>query len=30
VARLQLSTADGRAFLLALEHGSWRIEGVYR
>ena len=30
VARLQLSTADGRAFLLALEHGSWRIEGVYQ
>jgi protein ImuB len=30
VARLQLSTVDGRAFLLALEHGSWRIEGVYR
>jgi protein ImuB len=30
VARLQLSTADGRAFLLALEHSSWRIEGVYR
>ena len=30
VARLQLSTADGRAFLLALEHGSWRVEGVYR
>ena len=29
VARLQLSTADGRAFLLALEHGSWRVEGVY-
>jgi protein ImuB len=30
VARLQLSTADGRAFLLALEHGSWRVEGVYQ
>ena len=30
VARLQLSTADGRAFLLVLEHGSWRIEGVYQ
>jgi protein ImuB len=29
-ARLQLSTADGRAFLLALEHGAWRVEGVYR
>jgi protein ImuB len=30
VARLQLSTADGRAFLLALEHGSWHVEGVYQ
>ena len=30
VARLQLSTADGRAFLLALEHGGWRVEGVYQ
>ena len=30
VARIQLSTADGRAFLLALEHGAWRVEGVYR
>ena len=30
VARLQLSTADGRAFLVALEHGTWRVEGVYQ
>ena len=30
VARLQLVTADGRAFLLALEHGGWRVEGVYQ
>jgi len=30
VARIQLSTADGRAFLLALEHGAWRVEGVYQ
>ncbi|WP_034262953.1 DNA polymerase Y family protein [Actinospica robiniae] len=29
-ARLQLSVADGRAFLLALEHGAWRVEGVYQ
>jgi protein ImuB len=29
-ARLQLSTADGRAFLLTLERGAWRVEGVYR
>jgi protein ImuB len=29
-ARLQLATADGRAFLLALEHRAWRLEGVYR
>jgi protein ImuB len=29
-ARLQVSTGDGRAFLLALEHGAWRVEGVYR
>jgi protein ImuB len=29
-ARLQLSVADGRAFLLALERGAWRIEGVYQ
>lgn len=29
-ARLQLSTADGRAFLLALEHKAWRVEGVYQ
>ncbi|HET9171487.1 MAG TPA: DNA polymerase Y family protein [Actinospica sp.] len=29
-ARLQLSTADGRAFLLVTEHNSWRVEGVYR
>ena len=29
-ARLQLSVADGRAFLLALERGTWRVEGVYQ
>lgn len=29
-ARLQVATADGRAFLLALERGSWRVEGVYQ
>lgn len=29
-ARIQLATADGRAFLLALEHGAWRVEGVYQ
>jgi protein ImuB len=29
-ARLQVATADGRAFLLALEQGSWQIEGVYQ
>lgn len=29
-ARLQLSVADGRAFLLALERGAWRVEGVYQ
>ena len=29
-ARLQVATADGRAFLLALEHGEWRVEGVYQ
>ena len=29
-ARLQVATADGRAFLLALEDGAWRVEGVYQ
>jgi protein ImuB len=29
-ARLQVAVADGRAFLLALEQGEWRIEGVYQ
>jgi len=29
-ARLQVATADGRAFLLALEQGAWRVEGVYQ
>lgn len=29
-ARLQVATADGRAFLLALEGGAWRVEGVYQ
>jgi protein ImuB len=29
-ARLQVATADGRAFLLALEQGEWRVEGVYQ
>lgn len=29
-ARLQVATADGRAFLLALEGGEWRVEGVYQ
>ncbi|HEX4790063.1 MAG TPA: DNA polymerase Y family protein, partial [Actinospica sp.] len=29
-ARLQVAVADGRAFLLALEQGDWRIEGVYQ
>jgi protein ImuB len=29
-ARVQVSVADGRAFLLALEHGAWRVEGVYQ
>ncbi|HTJ69975.1 MAG TPA: DNA polymerase Y family protein [Actinospica sp.] len=28
-ARLQLTTADGRAFLVALEHRAWRLEGIY-
>jgi protein ImuB len=30
VARLQCSTRDGRAFLLALTGGAWRVEGVYQ
>lgn len=29
-ARVQLAVTDGRAFLLALEHGAWRVEGVYQ
>ena len=29
-ARLQVAVADGRAFLLALERGAWRVEGVYQ
>lgn len=29
-ARLQVAVADGRAFLLALENGAWRVEGVYQ
>ncbi|MBS2965408.1 DNA polymerase Y family protein [Actinocrinis puniceicyclus] len=28
-ARLQCVTADGRAWLLAVEGGKWRVEGVY-
>ncbi|MGH3415781.1 MAG: DNA polymerase Y family protein, partial [Actinocrinis sp.] len=28
-ARLQCATADGRAWLLAVEGGLWRVEGVY-
>lgn len=28
-ARLQCATADGRAWLLAVEGGRWRVEGVY-
>lgn len=28
-ARLQCATADGRAWLLAIEKGKWRVEGVY-
>jgi protein ImuB len=29
-ARLQCMTGDGRAWLLAVEGGSWRVEGVYQ
>lgn len=29
-ARLQVSTEDGRAYLLALEGGAWHVEGVYQ
>jgi protein ImuB len=29
-ARLQCSTDDGRAWLLAVEGGVWRVEGVYQ
>lgn len=29
-ARVQCSTADGRAWLLAVEGGAWRVEGVYQ
>jgi protein ImuB len=28
-ARLQCATADGRAWLLAVESGEWRVAGVY-
>jgi protein ImuB len=28
-ARLQCATADGRAWLLAVEGGKWRVEGIY-
>ncbi|HEU5426006.1 MAG TPA: DNA polymerase Y family protein [Actinocrinis sp.] len=28
-ARLQCATADGRAWLLAVEKGKWRVEGIY-
>jgi len=29
-ARLQCTTADGRVWLLVLEGGAWRVEGVYQ
>ena len=29
-ARVQCSTDDGRAWLLAVEGGAWRVEGVYQ
>jgi protein ImuB len=29
-ARMQCSTDDGRAWLLAVEGGAWRVEGVYQ
>jgi protein ImuB len=29
-ARLQCATADGRAWLLVVEGGAWRVEGVYQ
>jgi protein ImuB len=29
-ARLQCRVADGRVFLLVLEHGTWRLEAVYQ
>ena len=28
-ARLQCATTDGRAWLLAVEKGKWRVEGIY-
>ncbi len=28
-ARLQCATSDGRAWLLAIEKGKWRVEGIY-
>lgn len=28
-ARLQCATHDGRAWLLAIEKGKWRVEGIY-
>jgi protein ImuB len=28
-ARFQLVTADGTAYLAAVEHGRWRLEGMY-
>jgi protein ImuB len=28
-ARLQCATDDGRAWLLAVEKGKWRVEGIY-
>jgi protein ImuB len=29
-ARVQCATGDGRAWLLAVEGGAWRVEGVYQ